>query len=238
MYNHTSGLPLLTITTAHPLKVSRVLPELEPSDAPAALHVFPLIGVLISFAPPRQPPREDVPQHNRQLHQGPFDYPKAPVQHGQMSQSLLGRLHNLQTTIMALDRPSTPTTPARPARLYSHLSAVDFYFRHWSAILLCIELVLNLYFLHHGPLHPIDYPTYLIQARQIRLGEKNYAKVSGPTGPLVYPGSHVIIFSLFERLFGVKGDPGWGGYLPAQWTFLVLQLVHTYVLFYCMNEKD
>jgi alpha-1,3-mannosyltransferase len=107
---------------------------------------------------------------------------------------------------------------------------LDFYLKHWSAILLCIELVLNLYFLHHGPLHPIDYPTYLIQARQIRQGEKDYANVIGPTGPLVYPGGHVIIFSLFERLFGVKGDADWAGYLPAQWIFLVLQLVHTYVL--------
>lgn len=146
-----------------------------------------------------------------------------------MSQSLSGHFQNLQSTLMAHDRPTTPTHPPRRARPRSPLSALDFYFKHWSPILLCIELLLNLYFLQHGPLHPIDYPTYLIQARQIRLGETDYARVSGPTGPLVYPGGHVIIFSLFERMFGVKGDTDWGGYLPAQWIFLVLQLVHTYV---------
>src|SRR5579859_4405706 len=144
---------------------------------------------------------------------------------------------------MALDRPSTPFSAPRHRRLHSRFSILDFYFRHWSAILLCIEFALNLYFLHHGPLHPIDYPTYLVQVRQIRLGETDYAKVSGPTGPLVYPGGHVIIFSLFERMFGVKGDAGWPGYLPAQWIFLVLQLVHTYVSpfwipFGCRNGVD
>jgi hypothetical protein len=146
-----------------------------------------------------------------------------------MRQSLSGCLWTVYTTIMALDKPSTPTSAPRHRRLHSRFSVVDFYFRHWSAILLCIEFALNVYFLHHGPLHPIDYPTYLIQARQIRQGETDYAKVAGPTGPLVYPGGHVIIFSLFERVFGIKGEENWGGYLPAQWTFLLLQLVHTFV---------
>jgi ALG3 protein len=105
----------------------------------------------------------------------------------------------------------------------------QYYIKHWSLILLSIEVVLNFYFLHHGPLHPIDYPTYLVQARQIRLGERDYPKIYGPTGPLVYPGGHVIIFSAFESLFGIKGDPDWPGSLPAQFIFLVLQLMQTYV---------
>src|SRR5438552_3034196 len=101
-------------------------------------------------------------------------------------------------------------------------SAGQFYLKYWSPILLFAEFLLNLYFLHHGPLHPIDYPTYLVQARQFRLGERDYAKIHGPTGPLVYPGGHVIIFSMFERLFGIKGDTDWPGYWPAQRIFLAL----------------
>lgn len=156
-------------------------------------------------------------------------YSSKPIKYGQMTQSLPGRLRTVHTTIMALDRPSTPISAAGHRRLHSRFSILNFYFRHWSAILLCIEFGLNIYFLHHGPLHPIDYPTYLIQARQIRQGENDYAKIIGPTGPLVYPGGHVIIFSLFERAFGIKGDENWGGYLPAQWIFLLLQLAHTFV---------
>ena len=156
-------------------------------------------------------------------------YSSKSILHGQMTQSLLGRLWTVHTTIMALDRPSTPFSAPGRRRFHSQFSILNFYFRHWSAILLCIEFALNIYFLHHGPLHPIDYPTYLIQARQIRQGENDYAKIIGPTGPLVYPGGHVIIFSLFERAFGIKGDENWGGYLPAQWTFLLLQLAHTFV---------
>jgi len=136
---------------------------------------------------------------------------------------------------MALDRPQTPPFPKSSApRLLPRdeqrfPSIAQFFLKHWSPILLFVELLLNLYFLYHGPLHPIDYPTYLVQARQFRLGERDYAEIYGPTGPLVYPGGHVIIFSLFERLFGIKEDVDWCGYLPAQWIFLILQLAHTWV---------
>jgi hypothetical protein len=151
------------------------------------------------------------------------------------------QLRHLQNTLAALDRPETP--PARsksppPRRNYSSsrprrppliILVGQFYLKYWSPILLAIELLLNLYFLHHGPLHPIDYPTYLVQARQFREGERDYANIYGPTGPLVYPGGHVILFSAFERLFGIRGDQDWPGYRPAQWIFLALQLVHTFV---------
>src|SRR5271154_4942252 len=141
---------------------------------------------------------------------------------------LANRVRNLYTTLMTLDRPQTPpfpksTSPKRDSGWWS------FYSNYWSPILLTIEFGLDLYFLHHGPLHPIDYPTYLVQARQFRLGETDYVNIHGPTGPLVYPGGHVFIFTIFERLFGIKGDENWPGYFPAQWIFLTLQLVHTFV---------
>jgi len=138
------------------------------------------------------------------------------------------RLANIHKFLMALDGPQSPPLSTRSA-LSSTSIIGQFYYKHWSAILLIIELLLDLYFLHHGPLHPIDYPTYLVQARQIRLGERDYAKIYGPTGPLVYPGGHVIIFRIFEKLFGIKGDPDWPGYRPIQWIFLILQLGHTFV---------
>ena len=147
-----------------------------------------------------------------------------------IQKNLLRQLRDPYCTLMAFDRPPSPTVHPMSLPPYQGGHGVlRIYLKHWSAILLLLEVLLNLYFLHHGPLHPIDYPTYLVQARQIRLGERDYLKIWGPTGPLVYPGGHVVIFSIFERLFGVKGDPNWRGYLPAQWIFLVLQLMNTYV---------
>lgn len=148
-----------------------------------------------------------------------------------MNPDWANRVQNFRASLMALDRPQTPPFPKsirQPRQQHGH-SVGQFYFKHWSSILLSLEFLLNLYFLRHGPLHPIDYPTYLVQARQFRLGERDYANIYGPTGPLVYPAGHVIIFSIFERLFGIKGDADWSGYLPAQWIFLALQMIHTYV---------
>jgi len=144
---------------------------------------------------------------------------------------LTNRLSKLNRTLMPLDSPQSPPLPLSSRRSAPPSTGAigHFYYKHWSAILLVLELVLDLYFFHHGPLHPIDYPTYLVQARQIRLGERDYTKIHGPTGPLVYPGGHVIIFRVFERLFGIKGDADWPGYRPAQWIFLALQLGHTFV---------
>ena len=147
------------------------------------------------------------------------------------AQLITNRLSNLHKTLMPLDRPQSPPLPSssRQSPPSSTGALGTFYYKHWSVILLILELFLDLYFLHHGPLHPIDYPTYLVQARQVRLGERDYAKIHGPTGPLVYPGGHVIIFRVFERLFGIKGDADWSGYRSAQWIFLALQLGHTFV---------
>lgn len=46
---------------------------------------------------------------------------------------------------------------------------VQTYIGHWSAFSLLLELCLSLLFIWNGPLHPIDYPTYL-QVSQIFAG--------------------------------------------------------------------
>lgn len=39
--------------------------------------------------------------------------------------------------------------------------AVQFYTEHWAACLLILEACASAFYIWFGPLHPIDYPTYL-----------------------------------------------------------------------------
>ncbi|KAF9069860.1 glycosyltransferase family 58 protein [Rhodocollybia butyracea] len=40
----------------------------------------------------------------------------------------------------------------------------------------------------------IDWETYMLQVELYLKGERDYSKISGPTGPLVYPAGHVYVF--------------------------------------------
>ncbi|KAE9400725.1 glycosyltransferase family 58 protein [Gymnopus androsaceus JB14] len=46
----------------------------------------------------------------------------------------------------------------------------------------------------------IDWETYMIQVELYLKGERDYSKISGPTGPLVYPAGHVYIFRLLHDI--------------------------------------
>ncbi|KIK59804.1 glycosyltransferase family 58 protein [Collybiopsis luxurians FD-317 M1] len=46
----------------------------------------------------------------------------------------------------------------------------------------------------------IDWETYMIQVQLYLKGERDYSKISGPTGPLVYPAGHVYIFRFLHDI--------------------------------------
>ncbi|KAK9351169.1 ALG3 protein-domain-containing protein [Lipomyces doorenjongii] len=50
------------------------------------------------------------------------------------------------------------------------------------------------------PYTEIDWKTYMQQVELYLNGERDYAKLRGGTGPLVYPAGHVYIFSIFYKL--------------------------------------
>lgn len=50
------------------------------------------------------------------------------------------------------------------------------------------------------PYTEIDWATYMVQARKFLSGERNYAKIEGPSGPCVYPA---IFLYLYSALYGV-----------------------------------
>jgi alpha-1,3-mannosyltransferase len=69
------------------------------------------------------------------------------------------------------------------------------------------------------------------QVTQYLGGERNYALIKGGTGPLVYPGGHVYIYSWLYRLT----DNG-TNILRAQWIFVGLYLATLYVVLLCYRE--
>jgi alpha-1,3-mannosyltransferase len=48
----------------------------------------------------------------------------------------------------------------------------------------------------------IDWSTYMQQVELYIKGERDYTKITGSTGPLVYPAAHVYIY---RALYGVTG---------------------------------
>lgn len=62
-------------------------------------------------------------------------------------------------------------------------------------------------------------------------GERNYAKITGPTGPLVYPGLHVFLYTLLYRLTE-KGT----NILRAQFIFAGLYLVTLALVVACYRR--
>ena len=58
-----------------------------------------------------------------------------------------------------------------------------------SEALLCTLIIL------HVPYTDIDWSTYMAQCSRWLGGEWNYAKLTGPTGPLVYPVYHLYLYS-------------------------------------------
>lgn len=136
------------------------------------------------------------------------------------------------------------------ARQIENHPAVNWYTRHWSAVLLTIEALVASFFIYYGPLHPIDYPTYLHvntssvsvlgnvavnasvdqqQARTFTVDhDLDYTHMRGPTGKLVYPALHLYIFSAFERIFGIpEHDLQAAPWVYPQLIFLALLLVQT-----------
>lgn len=77
----------------------------------------------------------------------------------------------------------------------------------------------------------IDYTTYMVHVRMFLDGERRYGKITGPTGPLVYPALHVYIYTALYYLT----DEG-TNILRAQVIFAGLYLVTLAVVFACYRR--
>ena len=79
------------------------------------------------------------------------------------------------------------------ARMEGFLHALFKY--QWYFTLL-LQTVLSLLTIFHVPYTEIDWMTYMTQVKIFLNGERNYIKIRGSTGPLVYPAGFLYVFSM------------------------------------------
>ncbi|OAG36396.1 hypothetical protein AYO21_09381 [Fonsecaea monophora] len=102
----------------------------------------------------------------------------------------------------------------------------------WIALLLLLgEVGLCGLIIWRVPYTEIDFTTYMAQVRMFLSGERNYAKITGPTGPLVYPALHLYIYSILS----VLTEQG-TNILRAQIVFAGLYLVTLAVVIACYRR--
>ncbi|GAM88532.1 hypothetical protein ANO11243_065650 [Dothideomycetidae sp. 11243] len=81
------------------------------------------------------------------------------------------------------------------------------------------------------PYTEIDWRAYMQQVAQINAGERNYAKIRGDTGPLVYPAGHVWIYRLLSTITSDGSD-----IFTAQLVFAALYLVTLATVMLCYHR--
>lgn len=77
----------------------------------------------------------------------------------------------------------------------------------------------------------IDWQTYMQQVQQYISGERDYTKISGETGPLVYPAAHVYIYKVLYWTTDQGRDV-----LLAQTIFAIVYLATLGIVMICYTE--
>ena len=68
-----------------------------------------------------------------------------------------------------------------------------------ALLLLSVDAVLSSFILNRIPYTEIDWKAYMQQIAKYRAGERDYTKIYGDTGPLVYGAGHVYIYDLLYK---------------------------------------
>ncbi|KAF9264774.1 glycosyltransferase family 58 protein [Marasmius fiardii PR-910] len=76
------------------------------------------------------------------------------------------------------------------------------YFYILALLVFLGDAVLSLLVLKFVPYTEIDWETYMTHVQVYDKGQSDYSKITGPTGPLVYPAGHLWIHLALERITG------------------------------------
>ncbi|CAK9785734.1 ALG3-domain-containing protein [Cutaneotrichosporon oleaginosum] len=84
-------------------------------------------------------------------------------------------------------------------------------------LLTAFNLVLGTAIILRVPYTKIDWPAYMQQVDMFLAGERDYSKIEGETGPLVYPALHLYIYTALHQLLPVPRERA------AQWIWLAVE---------------
>lgn len=115
---------------------------------------------------------------------------------------------------------TTPTTTTSPLRKLQHYFVPPNDFYTILAVLVVFDIILSMVILKLIPYTEIDWIAYMQEVGGFIAGERDYTKLRGDTGPLVYPAGFVYIYSV---LFWVT-DNGKNIFL-AQCLFAALYII-------------
>ncbi|KAG7092366.1 hypothetical protein E1B28_008725 [Marasmius oreades] len=74
------------------------------------------------------------------------------------------------------------------------------YFHVLSLLVVLGDAIMSLLILKLVPYTEIDWETYMIHVQLYDKGQRDYSRITGPTGPLVYPAGHLWIHLALERI--------------------------------------
>ncbi|KAE8211555.1 hypothetical protein CF327_g4699 [Tilletia walkeri] len=75
-----------------------------------------------------------------------------------------------------------------------------------AALVLLGDIALTVLIIKKVPYTEIDFATYIQQADVLLRGERDYYKITGDSGPCVYPAGHLYIYSIFHFLGSGKAN--------------------------------
>ncbi len=98
--------------------------------------------------------------------------------------------------------------------------------------LLAFEAVLSSIIVLKVGYTEIDWIAYMQQVDGYVHGERDYTKLRGPTGPLVYPAGFLYVYRvLYDFVRGLEGGMSQAGIALGQWAFVGLYVVTQAVVF-------
>ncbi|THU59197.1 hypothetical protein C4D60_Mb03t22440 [Musa balbisiana] len=123
-------------------------------------------------------------------------------------------------------RPRSPTKDL-PASLGGYKVSKPLF----ASALLVLDSILVALIIAYVPYTKIDWDAYMSQVDGFLGGERDYTKLKGDTGPLVYPAGFLYVYSAIKFLTG-------GDVFPAQILFGILYIINLGLIFFIYIKTD